>query len=98
MNIHHPPVRDSNFYVGLRSVELHLYRDHDLVLRTVDMIRVLLNEFSEIGRTFKQGNWAVKLSFFLFGVGNLFYGQTMRGLLFLLFELIFTFPSLFLIA
>ena len=49
----------------------------------------ILNEFSEIGRTFKQGNWAVKLSFFLFGVGNLFYGQTMRGLLFLLFELIF---------
>ena len=33
--------------------------------------------------------WAVKLSFFVFGVGNLFYGQILRGLLFLLFEIIF---------
>ena len=43
----------------------------------------------DIGRTFKQGNWAVKLSFFIFGVGNLFYGQILRGIFFLLFEIIF---------
>ena len=47
------------------------------------------DEFLDIGRTFKNGNWAVKLSFFLFGAGNLYYGQTLRGLLFLFFELIF---------
>lgn len=43
----------------------------------------------DIGRTFKQGNWAVKLSFFIFGFGNLFYGQILRGIFFLLFEIIF---------
>ena len=43
----------------------------------------------DIGRTFKQGNWAVKLSFLIFGMGNLYYGQIMRGLFFLLFEVIF---------
>ena len=47
------------------------------------------DEFVDIGTTFSKGNWAVKLSFFIFGFGNLFYGQTLRGILFLLFELIF---------
>ena len=43
----------------------------------------------DIGNTFTKGNWAVKLSFFIFGFGNLYYGQIMRGLLFLLFEIVF---------
>ncbi len=47
------------------------------------------DEFVDIGSTFKRGNIAVKLSFFIFGLGNLYYGQIMRGILFLLFEVIF---------
>ena len=47
------------------------------------------DEFIDIGATFKKGNWAVRLSFFVLGFGNLFYGQIMRGILFLLFEIIF---------
>ena len=47
------------------------------------------NEFVDIGSTFTQGNWAVKLSFFIFGFGNFYYGQIMRGIFFLLFEIIF---------
>jgi len=47
------------------------------------------NEFVDIGTTFSKGNWAVKLSFFIFGFGNLYYGQIMRGILFLLFEIVF---------
>ena len=43
----------------------------------------------DIGTTFTKGNWAVKLSFLIFGFGNLFYGQIARGLLFLFFEIIF---------
>ena len=43
------------------------------------------DEFVDIGTTFTKGNWAVKLSFLFFGFGNLYYGQIMRGLLFLLF-------------
>ncbi len=49
----------------------------------------LRDEFLDIGRTFTKGNWAVKLSFFIFGFGNLYYGQILRGVLFLLFELVF---------
>ncbi len=47
------------------------------------------DEFCGIGSTFMKGNWAVKLSFFIFGFGNLYYGQILRGVLFLLFEIIF---------
>jgi len=47
------------------------------------------NEFVDIVTTFTAGNWAVKLSFFIFGFGNFFYGQILRGILFLLFEIVF---------
>ena len=45
--------------------------------------------FLDIITTFTKGNWAVKLSFLIFGFGNFYYGQIMRGLLFLLFEVVF---------
>ena len=47
------------------------------------------DEVVDIVTTFKDGNWAVKLSFLIFGFGNFFYGQIGRGLLFLLFEAVF---------
>ncbi len=47
------------------------------------------DEVLDIVTTFTKGNWAVKLSFLIFGFGNLYYGQIMRGLLFLLFEVVF---------
>ena len=45
--------------------------------------------FLDIITTFAKGNWAVRLSFILFGFGNLYYGQILRGILFLLFEVVF---------
>ncbi|MBQ8587664.1 MAG: ABC transporter permease subunit [Oscillospiraceae bacterium] len=47
------------------------------------------DEFVSYFTTFTKGNWAVKTSFFIFGFGNFFYGQIARGILFLLFEVIF---------
>ena len=47
------------------------------------------DEFVDIITTFTKGNWAVKLSFLIFGFGNFYYGQIMRGILFLLFEVVF---------
>lgn len=47
------------------------------------------DEVMDIITTFTKGNWAVKLSFLIFGFGNLYYGQFMRGLFFLAFEIIF---------
>ena len=53
------------------------------------VVFAIRDEFVDIFHTFTKGNWAVKLSFLIFGFGNLYYGQIMRGVLFLLFELIF---------
>ena len=47
------------------------------------------NEAVTLTTTFTKGNWAVKTSYFIFGFGNFFYGQILRGLLFLSFEIIF---------
>lgn len=47
------------------------------------------NQIVDIVTTFTKGNWAVKVSFFIFGFGNFYYGQILRGIFFLLFELIF---------
>ena len=47
------------------------------------------DEVLDIGNTFKKGNWAVKLSFLVFGLGNLYYGQILRGILVLVFEIVF---------
>ena len=47
------------------------------------------NEVFDIGYTFAKGNWAVKISFLIFGFGNFYYGQILRGILFLLFEAVF---------
>ena len=43
----------------------------------------------DIVTTFTKGNWAVKLSFIIFGFGNFYYGQILRGILFLVFEIVF---------
>ena len=46
-------------------------------------------EFADIVNTFIHGDWKTKLSFFIMGFGCLARGQILRGLLFLLFEIVF---------
>ena len=65
----------------------------NIFLQFVNLCKNTITNFwdgcKEIGNTFTKGNWAVKLSFLIFGFGNLYYGQIMRGLMFLLFEVVF---------
>ena len=46
-------------------------------------------EIADIVNTFIHGDWKTKLSFFVMGFGNIARGQVLRGLLFLLFEIVF---------
>ncbi len=46
-------------------------------------------EVSDIVSTFVHGDWKTKLSFFIMGFGSIARGQILRGLLFLLFEIVF---------
>ncbi len=46
-------------------------------------------EIKDIVSTFSKGDWKTKTSFFVMGFGNIARGQILRGLLFLLFEIVF---------
>ena len=46
-------------------------------------------ECTDIAATFIHGDWKTKLSFLVMGFGNLARGQILRGILFLLFEVVF---------
>ena len=46
-------------------------------------------EVSDIATTFVHGDWKTKLSYLVMGFGCLARGQILRGLLFLLFEIVF---------
>lgn len=55
----------------------------------------IINDFKDIGNTFRNGDTATRLSFFIMGFGSIKRGQILRGLLFLLFELVFIFYMVF---
>lgn len=46
-------------------------------------------EFIDIFQTFKEGDWKTRVSYFVMGFGSIARGQVLRGLLFLLMEVVF---------
>ena len=48
-----------------------------------------VEDLKDIGYTFKHGDWKTRTSFFVMGFGNIARGQVLRGILFLLMEVIF---------
>ena len=48
-------------------------------------------EFADVFLTFKNGDWKTRTSFLVMGFGSIARGQVLRGLLFLLFEIVFIF-------
>ena len=49
----------------------------------------LRDDIADIITTFREGDWSAKASFLVMGTGNIAHGQWLRGLLFLLFEVVF---------
>ncbi len=47
------------------------------------------DEFADLWNTFKNGDTPTRVSYLIMGFGNLCRGQILRGLLFLLFEIVF---------
>ena len=79
-----------NFLMFLAAIPLFFVKlGKGIVKFFVDLGIDIKDGVLDIFRTFRYGNWAVKLSFLIFGVGNLYYGQILRGLFFLLFEAVF---------
>jgi arabinogalactan oligomer/maltooligosaccharide transport system permease protein len=54
-----------------------------------NLLKKLGNWLYSFVETFRYGNWKTRLSFVIFGFGNLSYGQIGRGLLLLLYEGVF---------
>ena len=49
----------------------------------------IVNEIKDVVMTFVNGDWKTKLSYPIMGFGNIARGQPLRGLLFLLGEVVF---------
>ena len=49
----------------------------------------IVNTFKDIGLTFVHGDWKTKVSYFVMGFGSILRGQWLRGILFLIFEVVF---------
>ena len=55
----------------------------------------IAREISDLVQTFKDGDWKTRTSYLVMGFGSIARGQVLRGLLFLLFELVFIFYMIF---
>ena len=53
----------------------------------VSLLERLRKKFSDMGKRFADGSPGTKLSHFIFGAGNFYHGQYIKGLLFLLIQL-----------
>lgn len=59
--------------------------------KTVKFFKKIKNPFVFLSDAFRFGGWKTRLSFLVFGFGNLVNGQFFRGLLYLLYECVFVF-------
>ena len=77
----------SRFFTGIPRAILHFF------LKIWGFLKkggtAIGTEIADIVNTFVHGDWKTKLSFFVMGFGNIARGQSLRGLLFLLFEIVF---------
>lgn len=61
----------------------------------VKIYRKTVDEFKFIGSSLIKGSWKTRVSFIIFGFGNLMRGQWLKFLLFFAFEVIFIFYMIF---
>ncbi len=57
--------------------------------KLVSAVYGVRDEFLDIIHTFTRGSWKTKVSYLVMGFGNIARGQILRGLLFLIFEVVF---------
>ena len=75
------------FFVGIPRWFLNLFISIGKFFAKAGI--AIKNEFVDVFMTFKNGDWKTRLSFVVMGFGNLARGQILRGVMFLLFEIVF---------
>ena len=76
-----------SFFAGIPGALGRFFKKIGLGIKNVFLS--IGNEFRDIFSTFVNGDWKTKLSYLVMGFGCLARGQILRGLLFLLFEIVF---------
>ncbi len=76
-----------SFFAGIPQWFLNLFKTIGMFF--VNVAKVIGSECKDIWTTFIEGDWKTKVSFLVMGFGNIARGQILRGLLFLLFEIVF---------
>ena len=77
----------SCFFLGIPNMIVGLFKS---IIRVVKNFFVFIaDQIKDIVKTFKDGSWQTKISYFVMGFSNLTHKQILRGLLFLIFEIVF---------
>ena len=76
-----------SFFTGIPGAIGHFFANIGGAIK--QGAQAVANEFKDIGSTFANGDWKTKVSFIVMGFGNIARGQVLRGLMFLLFEVVF---------
>ena len=79
----------TNFFVSIPRAISHFFLGIWNFLKKI--VGGIYGEFADIIQTFINGDWKTRSSFLVMGLGSMARGQVLRGLLFLLFELVFIF-------
>ena len=77
----------ARFFVGIPRWFLNLFKAIGRFFAKIGI--AIKNEVVDVFMTFKNGDWKTRLSYVIVGFGNLARGQILRGLLFLIFEVVF---------
>ena len=81
------------FFTGIPRWFLNLFKKIGLFFKNIGL--KIANGCVDIFNTFKDGSWKTRVSYLIFGFGNLSRGQIAKGLLFFIFEALFIFYMIF---
>ena len=77
----------SKFFVNIPGALGRFFKG--LGMGIVNFFKAIGKGFANYGTTFVKGDWATKLSYLIFGVGDLHKGKYYKGILFLLTEVLY---------
>ena len=76
-----------NFFASIPGKFLGLFKAIGRFFKNIGL--GIGRECKDLVTTFVNGDWKTKLSYVFMGFGNIARGQILRGILFLLFEIVF---------
>ena len=79
----------ANFFASIPRAIARFFRNVWNVIKKAGI--AVGKEFSELYNTFAEGDWKTRISYLIMGFGSIARGQVLRGLLFLIFEIVFIF-------